>query len=61
METAAISGQNDATPSTQFRWDAADQQWIFPIRTSGLAGGNTYACQILLNDGTAIVFQFGLR
>ena len=55
------TSMNDATPSTQFRWDAADQQWIFPIRTSGLAGGNTYACQILLNDGTAIVFQFGLR
>jgi len=59
------TSMNDAvsstTPDTQFRWDATNQQWIFNISTKGLASGNTYVYQVLLNDGTTIVFQFGLR
>jgi hypothetical protein len=52
---------SSTTPDTQFRWDPMDQQWIFNISTSGLAAGNTYVYQILLKDGTAITFQFGLN
>ena len=49
------------SPDAQFRWDATNQQWIFNISTRGLAAGNTYIYQVLLNDGTTITFQFGLR
>ena len=52
---------SSTTPDTQFHWDPTDQQWIFNTSTSGLAAGNTYVYQILLNDGTAIMFQFGLQ
>ena len=52
---------SSTTPDTQFHWDPTDQQWISNISPSGLAAGNTYVYQILLNDGTAITFQFGLK
>ena len=52
---------SSTTPDTQFHWDPTDQQWISNISPSGLAAGNTYVYQILLNDGTAITFQFGLQ
>jgi hypothetical protein len=46
-------------PDAAFRWDG--QQWIFNITTSNLAAGSTYVYTITLNDGSAILFQFGLR
>ena len=46
---------------TAFRWDASNQQWIFNISTKSLAANNTYVYTITLNDGTTIVFQYGLK
>ncbi|MFY9558656.1 MAG: SBBP repeat-containing protein [Terriglobales bacterium] len=52
----------DSTSSdTVFRWDAANQQWIFNISTKSLAANKTYVYTITLNDGTTIVFQYGLK
>jgi hypothetical protein len=48
-------------PDTAFRWDPADQQWIFNITTVNLAAGSTYVYTITLKDGSTILFQFGLR
>jgi len=46
-------------PDAAFRWDG--QQWIFNITTGNLSAGSTYIYTITLNDGSTIVFQFGLR
>jgi hypothetical protein len=48
-------------PDTIFRWDATSQQWIFNITTSNLTAGSTYIYTITLNDGSTIMFQYGLR
>jgi hypothetical protein len=48
-------------PDTYFRWDPTSRQWIFNITTSNLTAGNTYVYTIALNDGSAIMFQYGLR
>lgn len=48
-------------PDTAFRWDPTSQQWIFNISTANLLAGNTYVFTITLNDGSTIMFQFGLR
>jgi uncharacterized membrane protein len=48
-------------PDTSFRWDPTGQQWIFNITTANLTAGNTYIYTIALNDGTTVVFQYGLR
>ena len=49
------------TPHTAFRWDPADEQWIFNLSTKDLAPGATYVYRIGLNDGTSIDFSFGVR
>ncbi|HEX4604006.1 MAG TPA: MBG domain-containing protein [Candidatus Angelobacter sp.] len=49
------------TPDTSFRFDPTAQQWIFNLKTSGLAAGSTYIFNIGLADGSNITFQFGLR
>jgi YVTN family beta-propeller protein len=48
-------------PDTSFRWDPTAQQWIFNITTGNLTAGSTYIYTIALNDGSTIVFQYGLR
>jgi hypothetical protein len=48
-------------PDTAFRWDPASQQWIFNITTGNMSAGSTYIYTITLNDGTTIMFQYGLR
>ena len=48
-------------PDTAFRWDPTGQQWIFNITTGNLSAGSTYIYTIALNDGSTIVFQYGLR
>jgi hypothetical protein len=55
-ETVAATNADAA-----FRWDSANQQWIFNISTSNLTAGSTYVYAITLNDGSAINFQYGLR
>jgi hypothetical protein len=49
------------TPDAAFRWDPADQQWIFNLSTKGLAPAATYVYRIGLADGSTIEFSFGLR
>ncbi|PYX53083.1 MAG: hypothetical protein DMG76_26980, partial [Acidobacteria bacterium] len=52
------------TPDTAFRWDPTGQQWIFNISTKSApvnVANQTYMFQILLNDGSTINFQFGLK
>jgi hypothetical protein len=48
------------TPDISFRWDPTAQQWIFNINTKGLATSTTYIYAIGLNDGSSIMFQYGL-
>jgi hypothetical protein len=52
---------SSTTPDTAFRWDPSAQQWIFNINTSSLPAGQTYVYAIALNDGSTIMFQYGLR
>jgi hypothetical protein len=59
--TAVDETVSSTTPDTAFRWDATNQQWIFNISTTSLAANNTYVYTITLNDGTTIVFQYGLK
>jgi hypothetical protein len=59
--TAVDESVASTTPDTAFRWDATNQQWIFNISTTSLAANNTYVYAITLNDGTTIVFQYGLK
>jgi hypothetical protein len=49
------------TPDTTFRWDNTGQQWIFNIGTKTLTSGTKYYYRIMLNDGTYIDFQFGVK
>jgi hypothetical protein len=46
---------------TAFRWDSTGQEWIFNISTKNLDANFTYVYSIVLNDGSTIGFQFGLR
>lgn len=48
-------------PDTAFRWDPTAQQWVFNLTTVNLSAGSTYVYTIMLNDGSTIIFQFGLR
>jgi hypothetical protein len=48
-------------PDAAFRWDPTAQQWIFNITTVNLTPGSTYIYTITLNDGSTIMFQYGLR
>jgi len=52
---------SSTTPDAVFRWDSTNQQWIFNISTKSLTANNTYVYTITLNDGTTIVFQYGLK
>jgi MBG domain (YGX type)/Galactose oxidase, central domain/Kelch motif len=49
------------TPDTVFRWDPTGQQWIYNTSTKTLKAGNTYYFQITLDDGSTIMYMFGLR
>lgn len=48
-------------PDTAYRWDPTSQQWIFNITTSNQLANQTYIYTITLNDGSTIVFVYGLR
>jgi hypothetical protein len=52
---------SSTTPDSVFRWDPTGQQWIFNISTATLPAGQTYVYTIALNDGSIIMFQFGLK
>ena len=49
------------TPDTAFRWDPTGMQWIFNINNKSYASNKTYYFRIYLNDGTSILFQYGLK
>jgi hypothetical protein len=52
---------DSTTPDTAFRWDPTAQQWIFNMNTKTLPDNMTYQYTITLNDGSMIVFVFGLK
>jgi hypothetical protein len=52
---------SSTTPDTAFRWDPGAQQWIFNISTASLPAAQTYVYAIALNDGSTIMFRYGLR
>ena len=52
---------DSTTPDTAFRWSSSDQQWIYNINTKSLKANYTYYYDITLNDGTHVLFHFGLK
>jgi hypothetical protein len=52
---------DSTTPDAAFRWSSSDQQWIYNISTKSLQANKTYFYDVVLNDGTAISFHFGLK
>jgi hypothetical protein len=52
---------DSTTPDTAFRWDSTGQQWIFNISTKNQKANTTYIYDVLLNDGTHILFGYGLK
>jgi uncharacterized repeat protein (TIGR03803 family) len=52
---------DSTNPDGAFRWDATGQQWIFHVATKNLSADKTYVFRIMLNDGSAIDFGFGVR
>jgi hypothetical protein len=52
---------DSTTPDTAFRWSATDQQWIYNVSTKNMAVNKTYLYEVKLNDGTSIMFMFGLK
>jgi hypothetical protein len=61
LESTVNESVDSTTPDTAFRWSASDQQWIFNINTKSLKANTTYAYDVMLNDGTKISFQYGLK
>ncbi|PYP29828.1 MAG: hypothetical protein DMD55_00185, partial [Gemmatimonadetes bacterium] len=66
VRTTASAGALDesvvsTTPDTDFRWSATDQQWIFNMGSKSLKANTTYYYDITLQDGTHILFNFGLK
>jgi hypothetical protein len=49
------------TPDISFRWDPTGMQWIFNMDTKSLSANMTYQYTIGLNDGSSIIFIFGLK
>jgi hypothetical protein len=61
VTTSVNETVDSTTPDTIFRWDPTAQQWIFNINTKSLSANVTYVFRITLNDGSNIMFQFGLK
>jgi hypothetical protein len=59
--TTATEDVVSTTPDNAFRWDSSSRQWIFNLSTKNLTAGRTYFYRIGLNDGSEILFQFGIR
>jgi hypothetical protein len=52
---------DSTTPDNTFRYDPSGQQWIFNISTKSLPKNVTYYYEVDLNDGSMILFSFGLK
>ncbi|MGZ4413626.1 MAG: PxKF domain-containing protein, partial [Gaiellaceae bacterium] len=52
---------DSTTPDSAFRWSSSDQQWIYNISTKSQKANTTYYYDIHLNDGTDILFHYGLK
>src|SRR5262249_53941539 len=52
---------DSTTPDNAFGWDPSAQQWSFNISTKGLKGNAHYFYEIDLDDGSSILFDFGLK
>src|SRR5579863_7752506 len=61
LTTTVDDSVDSTTPDTAFRWDPTGQQWIFNINNKSLSSNQTYFFRIDLNDGTSILFDYGLR
>jgi MBG domain (YGX type)/Beta-propeller repeat/Bacterial Ig-like domain (group 3) len=60
LTTSVVNEPVDSTtPDLYFRWSG--DQWIFNINTKGYSAGVTYFFRVSLNDGTEILFNFGLK
>jgi hypothetical protein len=59
--TAPNEDVPSTTPDTAFRWDPTAQQWIFNINNKSYPSNQTYFFRIALNDGTSIIFDYGLK
>jgi hypothetical protein len=61
--TSSVNEAVDSTtPDSMFRWDSTAQQWIFNISNKNLGPANqTYFFRITLNDGSTILFNYGLK
>lgn len=57
----AVTAAKESAPDTAFRWDSAEQQWIFNLSTRYLNPNYTYHYQIVLNDGSEIGFALGVK
>ncbi|WP_263418906.1 MBG domain-containing protein [Terriglobus albidus] len=60
VTTTVEEAVTSTTPDTSFRWDPTAQQWVFNISTKPLSIQKTYVYSIGLNDGSTILFQYGL-
>src|SRR5579862_5611639 len=61
VATAVNEEVASTTPDLVFRWDPTGQQWIFNINNKSLSANQTYFFRITLNDGSAILFDYGLK
>jgi hypothetical protein len=60
VSTTVDEAVTSTTPDSSFRWDSTAQQWIFNVSTKPLSAQTTYVYSIGLNDGSTILFQYGL-
>jgi hypothetical protein len=60
VSTTVDEAVTSTTPDTSFRWDPTAQQWIFNVSTKPLSTQATYVYAIGLNDGSTILFRYGL-
>jgi len=61
VSQAVDEAVDSTTPDTAFRWSSTDQQWIYNVNTKSLKASYTYYYDVTLNDGTHILFHFGLK
>jgi len=54
-----VANANDG--NNAFRFDPTLQEWVFNISTKNLLAGDKYIYTVSLNDGSSIVFQYGLK
>lgn len=59
--TGVEQKSSSTSSGTSFNWVSSAQEWTFNLSTSNQQAGNSYVYMILLNDGSTITFQYGLK